>query len=376
MLVYYQLMAIIAMHSVDNLGASSSSAGLAAGIFMLAALTARIFSGKFIEYVGRKKMFLTGLIIYLLATALYFGAENLILLFIIRIIHGLGFGIATTSAMTIAAGIIPSSRRGEGMSYFNLSITLASAIGPSLGIYLYDYSSFSIILLISSILLVAGFFATLFLKVPEVELSSEQIAEMTSFKLNKLFEVKVLPLAVVGLMTFFAYASIISFLSSYVNQVNLVRAGSVFFIVYSIAMLVSRPITGRWFDSKGENFVMYPAFLSFALGLIIISQAQSSFTILAAAVFLGIGFGTFASCGQAIAIKLVPEHRMGIATSTFISISEMGIGMGPFFLGMLIPLIGFRGLYLTMAAVVILAMTLYYFVHGKDSDEKEERMAA
>jgi len=376
MLVYYQLMAIIAMHSVDNLGASSSSAGLAAGIFMLAALTARIFSGKFIEYVGRKKMFLTGLIIYLLATALYFGAENLILLFIIRIIHGLGFGIATTSAMTIAAGIIPSSRRGEGMSYFNLSITLASAIGPALGIYLYDYSSFSIILLISSILLVAGFFATLFLKVPEVELSSEQMAEMTSFKLNKLFEVKVLPLAVVGLMTFFAYASIISFLSSYVNQVNLVRAGSVFFIVYSIAMLVSRPITGRWFDSKGENFVMYPAFLSFALGLIIISQAQSSFTILAAAVFLGIGFGTFASCGQAIAIKLVPEHRMGIATSTFISISEMGIGMGPFFLGMLIPLIGFRGLYLTMAAVVILAMTLYYFVHGKDSDEKEERMAA
>lgn len=143
MLVYYQLMAIIAMHSVDNLGASSSSAGLAAGIFMLAALTARIFSGKFIEYVGRKRMFLTGLIIYLFATALYFGAENLILLFIIRIIHGVGFGIATTSAMTIAAGIIPSSRRGEGMSYFNLSITLASAIGPSLGIYLYDYSSFS-----------------------------------------------------------------------------------------------------------------------------------------------------------------------------------------------------------------------------------------
>lgn len=37
-LVYYQLMAIIAMYLVDNLGASSSSAGLAAGIFMLAAL--------------------------------------------------------------------------------------------------------------------------------------------------------------------------------------------------------------------------------------------------------------------------------------------------------------------------------------------------
>lgn len=67
---------------------------------------------------------------------------------------------------------------------------------------------------------------------------------------------------------------------------------------------------------------------------------------------------------------------MGIATSTFISISEMGIGMGPFFLGMLIPLVGFRGLYLTMAAVVILAMTLYYFVHGKDNSEREEKMAA
>jgi len=372
MLVYYQLMSIMAVYVMDSLQTSASSAGLIAGIFIVAALIARIISGKFIEQIGRKKLLYIGLTVYTLATLLYFVAMNIQVLFIIRVLHGLGFGMATTAAMTIVANIIPRSRRGEGMGYFMLSTTLASAIGPSLGIYLYDHSSFSMILSLSLLLLGVGYFAAFLLKVEEVELTKEQLADMKSFKFNKIFEVNVLPMAMVGLIVFFGYSSIIGFLSSYVNEINLISAGSVFFIVYSMAMLVSRPLTGRWFDTKGENFVMYPSFISFALGLFIISQAQQGFTILLAAVFLGIGFGTFTSCGQAIAIKLVPEHRMGIATSTFVAISEMGIGMGPFFLGFLIPTVGFRGLYVTMGIIVLLAMCLYYFVHGRKVSYNEE----
>ena len=80
---------------------------------------------------------------------------------------------------------------------------------------------------------------------------------------------------------------------------------------------------------------------------------------------MAFGFGTFWSCGQAIAIKSSPSHRGGLATSTFYAIGETGIGIGPFFLGVLAPAIGFRGLYASMAGVVIVSMCLYYFVHGR-----------
>jgi MFS family permease len=362
---YYQLMAIMAVHAMDSLDASPSEAGLVAGIFIVAALIARLFSGRFIEQVGRKNMLYLGLALYSLATVCYFGATNLLLLFLIRCVHGAGYGMASTAAMTAVASIIPPSRRGEGMGYFMLSVTLASAIGPSLGIYLYQHAGFSTILALGVILLGFSFLAAFFLKVVEAELTQEQLAHLKRFTWQNFFEAHVLPIAVIGFLVFFSYSSIISFFSAYTKSIDLMNAGSVFFIVYSVATLISRPITGRWFDAKGENVVMYPTFVIFAIGLVILSQAHHGMILLLAGVFLGIGFGTFASSGQAIAIKLVENHRIGVATSTFLAIAEMGIGIGPFLLGFLVPVIGFRGVYVSMAGVVMLAMCGYYFLHGR-----------
>jgi MFS family permease len=370
---YYLLMVIIADYAMDYLQASPSEAGLVAGIFIVATLFARIFTGRAIERVGRKKMLYIGLSIFSLATLLYFKADSLQLLFIVRILHGFGFGIATTSTVTIAANIIPKERQGEGISYAMMSVTLASAIGPFIGMNLYQYASFYAILVICVILLVIISIATFLLKVPEPELTQDQIESMKRLTLNNFFEVKALPIALIGTLVFFSYSSIISFLSTYTKEINLTYTGSFFFIVYSVAVLISRPLTGRWFDSKGENFVMYPSFILFAIGLIVLSQAHQGVILLLSAVLLGLGYGTFSSCGQAIAIKLSPAHRMGLATSTFLAIAEMGIGFGPYFLGFLIPTMGFSWMYISMAVVVIISMCLYYFLHGK-SVENGERL--
>lgn len=80
---------------------------------------------------------------------------------------------------------------------------------------------------------------------------------------------------------------------------------------------------------------------------------------------MGFGFGTFAAMGQAIAIKIAPKHRMGLATSTFLAVSELGIGLGPTILGILIPFLGFRGLYAMMSGLVLFAMFVYFLVNHK-----------
>ena len=84
---------------------------------------------------------------------------------------------------------------------------------------------------------------------------------------------------------------------------------SFFFVFYAVAILVSRPFTGRWFDTKGENYVMYPAFLLFAVGLFMISQVHQGFFLLLAGVFVGFGYGTFTSSAQAISIKVSPKEE-------------------------------------------------------------------
>src|SRR5699024_3377264 len=109
-----------------------------------------------------------------------------------------------------------------------------------------------------------------------------------------------------------------------------------------------------------------PAFLLFAIGLIILSQAQfQGYFILIAGIFVGFGYGTFMSSAQAIAIKESPKHRIGLATSTYYIFLDVGIGIGPFLVGIIVSAIGFLRLYIIMAVVVLASSGLYYFLHGR-----------
>ncbi len=364
-LAYYLLMVTITVYALDNLQASPSEAGLAAGIFIVGGLIARVFAGRAIEQVGRKKMLYIGLSLFLFTTLLYFGVNSLLFLIVIRFLHGVGFGISATATGTIVASLVPNERRGEGIGYYAMSATLASALGPFLGMFLNQRGSFNMILVLTVILLVLSLIVVSFLKVPEAALTNKQLEEMKEFTLNNFFEAKALPISIVSVFIGLGFSSILGFLTSYIREINLVDTGNFFFIVFAVFILISRPLTGLWFDRKGENFVMYPSFLLFAMGLLILSQAQQGFFLLLAGALIGLGYGTFLSSAQAICVKISPRHRMGLATSTFFSFIDGGVGVGPFLLGFMIPVIGLRGLYESMAIVVFACSFLYYFLHGR-----------
>ena len=131
--------------------------------------------------------------------------------------------------------------------------------------------------------------------------------------------------------------SVLSFINFYAKEIDLVQTASFFFLVYSLAVLVSRPFTGRLMDIKGANYIMYPAFIVFTAGMLLLSFAHNSLTLLLSGVLIGLGFGNMQSCTQAIAVKLTPLHRMGLATSTFFIFLDAGLGFGPYLLGFIIP---------------------------------------
>lgn len=64
-----------------------------------------------------------------------FCVSTLLVLDLVRLMHGIAYhGLSSTATGTIVANIIPASRRGEGIGYYMLSSTLATAIGPFLGL--------------------------------------------------------------------------------------------------------------------------------------------------------------------------------------------------------------------------------------------------
>ena len=362
---FYLLMVTITIFATEKFHASPSEAGLASGIFVIGLLISRIFSGRYIDQIGWKKTLYIGFILFLITTCLYVLVNSMGFLLIIRFLNGAAMGIASTATGTIVAKIIPNERRGEGTGYYALSLTVAASIGPFLGMFITQHATFYMNFIVCIIFLAFSFIAVFFIKIPKLKFTKEELKKKKGLSLHNFFEVKAIPISIIACIIALGYSSILTFITTYAKEINLVYVSSFFFIVYAVFVLISRPFTGRWFDEKGENFVMYPAILLFAMALFLLSQTHNGFSLLLAGALLGLGYGTASSSVQAIAVKASPKHRIGLATSTNFIFQDLGVGIGPFLLGYFVPLIGYRGLYMMMAVVVLVCLLLYYLLHGR-----------
>ncbi|WP_339216520.1 MFS transporter [Ornithinibacillus sp. FSL M8-0202] len=363
-LVFYLLLVTMAVYVVEQFHASESQAGLATGIFIIGTLIGRLFIGRLITTIGNKRMLFIGLLAFILTSCLYFIHFGITFLMITRLLHGIALGMASTATGTIVAEIIPKERKGEGIGYYSLSITLATAIGPFIGIFMSQHVSFELIFSFCFVLGIISMAIAFFIHIPEVKASPTK-SNSNGLKLSSFIEPKAIPIALVILVTSFCYASVLSFINFYAIEIDLVEVASIFFVVYGASILASRPFTGRLMDTKGANAVMYPAFLLFGGGLLLLSVTNGSVTLLLASILMGLGFGNMQSITQAIAVKVVPSNRVALATSTYYIFLDTGLGFGPYIIGFIIPLTGYRHLYVIMGVIVLITTILYYFMHGK-----------
>jgi MFS family permease len=287
----------------------------------------------------------------------YFIASSTGLLLVIRFLHGAAFAAAHVAAGTIVAGVVPRERYGEGIGYYTLSQIMANALAPFIALLLIQHSSFDSVIIACSIASAIGLVILPLLSVKDLEL--------TGFKLRSYIEPDAVPIALVAMVLYLCFTSIISFLALYSEEIRLVGTASVFFVVYATVVFIARPFVGRRFDAKGENSVMYPAILVFAIGLAVFSQARRGYVLLLAAVIIAVGFGAIQSSGQTIAVKISPPHRMGLATSTFFLFADIGVGLGPILCGLVIPFLGYRGTYVLVAIAAAGCLFLYYALYGR-----------
>ena len=148
-------------------------------------------------------------------------------------------------------------------------------------VYLFnEHFQFKIIFVFCLICIAISLVLSFFLKVQEITLTEEQKAEIKGFKLSNFIEKKSVPITLVATVTAFCYSGILSFLSFFATENHITTAASFFFVVYAAAVLVTRPFSGRLFDTKGPNFIMYPAIISFIIGMFILSQSHVGIVLL------------------------------------------------------------------------------------------------
>lgn len=367
MMSQYLLLVTMAMYAAGEYNASVGMAGLVSSAFIIGSLIGRLFGGKHITAMGGKKMLMIGSVLIVILTASYLIPMGIYPLIVLRILHGAAMGYAMTATGTIIAQIIPPSRNGEGIGYFSMSVVLATAVGPLIGVSLIAAYGFTSIFLFSFVMAIISLVIGLTVKAPPGQPSKS--TDSGKFKIMDFFEKRAMPISAVMFVMAFAYSGILSYVTAYAESISLIQAGSLYFTVYGITVLLSRPITGPLLDRKGANIVMYPAIIMFAIGLAVISQATLTMAFLIAAALIGFGYGNIQSVTQALAIKVTPPERLGLANTTYFIALDLGLGFGPFLLGYIVPSLGYRGMYMTLAFVVLAGIIVYYFLHGRRDKE-------
>ncbi|WP_449539246.1 MFS transporter [Ferdinandcohnia sp. Marseille-Q9671] len=366
-LTFYYLLVSLPVYTLSDLGGNELEAGLMVTVFLFSAIIIRPFAGQWLNTIGRKKVLTISLLIFMISSLLYFFTPSIYSLLLLRLLHGIGFGMATTAAGGIVADIIPDSRKGEGMGYFIMSTNLAMVIGPFLGLTLMNKAGMDSVFLIGVLCSVLALLTGYFIKVPSITLGESVQEESSNGKLSfqDLFEVPAIRISIVGGLLGLVYSSILSFVSVYAQEIGLAEVSSFFFVVYAVVLLASRPFTGRWFDLYGANKIIYPSIILFAIGMMILGISSNSFMFLAAAALIGLGWGTLFPSFQTLAIQAAAPKRRGTATATFLSIFDTGVGIGSSIVGIISAQIGLDSFYFFSSFYVLFGIILYYYIHDR-----------
>ncbi|WP_363322160.1 MFS transporter [Sporosarcina highlanderae] len=357
--VFYGLVSTLPLYAKDALSRTDEEAGLLMTIFLLSAIIVRPFTGKLLDLVGKRRMLWISLFFYLICTVLYYFITPFEGLLALRFFQGVWFSIVTTAAGSLAADIVPVTRRGAGLGYFVMSTNLAVVVGPFIALFIIQTFTYNALFITMSILMIFG--AIIALLIPDMKLEGVGGPSFKSkrFTWNDLFEKKALPIAIVASLIAFSYASVLSYLSIYAQEKGLLSLASIFFAVFAIVMLITRPFTGKVFDEKGPAFILVPGFILFFLGLLILSFMNSAGLFLLAGAFIGLGYGALVPSLQTLAVQSTSHQRSGYATATFFTLFDTGLAIGSFILGMIASKFGYQNVYLLSGILVLAVLALY-----------------
>ena len=169
-----------------------------------------------------------------------------------------------------------------------------------------------------------------------------------------------------ALLLGFTYSGIVTFITLFGVERNITNVGWFFFANAAMVMIV-RPLAGKVFDRKGHQWVLLPGAFFTIAGLILLSFTSGTMGLVFAAIFYGVGFGMIQPALQAWVINRVPPHKRGVATGTFFSGFDLGIGLGSIVLGLLARFTGYGMMYLLSSLLMVVYLVIYvgYLVRSK-----------
>ncbi|MCQ2294338.1 MAG: MFS transporter [Bacteroidales bacterium] len=317
---------LLPIYLSEHFGANKDTIGLVLFGYAVMALVARLFSGYIVDSFPRKMVLLISFTLFTLFFVGYVAAGSLMLFALVRTMHGVPFGFTTVSNSTVAIDVLPSSRRTEGIGLYGLSNNLASAISPSIAIWIYvSTHNFDIIFWLAMIVALLGLIinSTLHLQPRQLAVGKQAVS------LDRFFLVKGFGEALTMVCFAFSYGVLSTYVAIYGKEALGIEGGSgTFFLLLSVGLILSR-LQGNKALRQGK--IAYNAAIGVCvslLGYLIFAALHNQFGYYAAALAIGLGNGHMYPAYQNMFVDLAPHSQRGTANSSILVSWDVGVGLG------------------------------------------------
>ncbi len=317
---------LLPIYLSEQFAANKDTIGLVLFGYAVMALVARLFSGYIVDSFPRKMVLLVSFTLFTLFFVGYVAAGTLMLFALVRTLHGVPFGFTTVANSTVAIDVLPSSRRTEGIGLYGLSNNLASAISPSIAIWIYVTThNFDIIFWLAMAVATLGLFIDSTVKTrPRPKVEGKQPISLDRFFLTKGWSE-----ALTMVCFAFSYGVMSTYVAIYGKERLGIESGSgLFFALISIGLILSR-LQGN--KALREGRIAYNASLGVCVSLVgylVFAALPNRVGYYAAALIIGLGNGHMYPAYQNMFINLAPHSQRGTANSSILVAWDVGMGIG------------------------------------------------
>ena len=338
---------------VMTFGADITAASAVSGILSLVAMFMCPVAGVLSDRMNKKKLLLITEAAYALCLGLHAFAGSLIALLLLRAVTGIFFSISNVLTVAYASSYIPKSKMGEGLGYIGLGLRDSMGYGAAF---------------IGAAIAAAAALLCVVALPYEAPASSGQ---KKSLKFNDIFAARFLWLMLLTALFSSANGLISTYLDILASERSIANI-SIFFTVYSVVLIIFKPLTGKLLDTRGMYFVIIPAVVFAALGMFFVGIASSLWIMLIAAVCKALGQGAGTPTIQAHAVKMLDQSQSGVAVSTIQIGQSLGNSIAPVLGSFLVEPFGYQTMFCGFGGIILAAGFLFLFLQA----HREKKTAA
>ena len=337
-----------------SLGGSQTAAGLFLGFLTYASAISAPITGALGDRYGKRRILIIASIAILIFSLLYAIAPSYQIVLGLVLVHGVFWSGLLSSSSSYIVDIVPKSRRAEGLGYSGFASILAVAVAPWVGLWVFDHGGWRAVCFESAAL--ALIMAVIAWTLPP----DKKHEHPRSLHPADLVEWKVLVGAFTLFLYSFSYGGITSFVAVYAEHVG-VTPRALYFTVFSLAILATRPFMGRWADKIGHTRLIVPCLAMIVIGIFVLSMANDRATFIISALLFGVGFGSAYPIFVAHLMHHVEEKRRTATFGALIGAFDTGIGTGSIAVGWISERYGFGRAFGVAGALALLSIPYYLY---------------